>query len=218
MRELVAASGVPKSTILFYLSAGLLPAPVKTSPNMAFYDPACVERLRFIQHLQDRHRLALAEVRQVLAAADPADLALRLELNDIVFGRSRKSPLLDAKDFCRRSGLDADRLRQLLDARLLQPLEKDRFDAEDLGMGAMFARALQAGVRVDDLKYYVTLGEKIVDREMALRHRLTGHLSDPEDAALTIEMVKSARLCRAYVIDRLFQQRVAGMRTLKEEA
>jgi hypothetical protein len=30
-------------------------------------------------------------------------------------------------------------------------------------------------------------------------------------------MVKSARMCRAYVIDRLFQQRVAGMRTLKEE-
>jgi DNA-binding transcriptional MerR regulator len=218
MRELVAASGVPKSTILFYLSAGLLPAPVKTSPNMAFYDPACVERLRFIQHLQDRHRLALAEVRQVLAEADPADLSLRLELNDIVFGRSRRSPLLDAKAFRRRSGLDAGQLKQLLDARLLQPLEKDRFDAEDLGMGQMLARALQAGVRVDDLKYYVILGEKIVDREMALRQRMTGHLSDPEDAALTIEMVKSARLCRAYVIDRLFQQRVAGMRTLKEEA
>jgi predicted DNA-binding transcriptional regulator AlpA len=35
MRELVAATGVAKSTILHYLNEGLLPAPVKTSRNMA---------------------------------------------------------------------------------------------------------------------------------------------------------------------------------------
>jgi hypothetical protein len=46
---------------------------------------------------------------------------------------------------------------------------------------------------------------------------MTGHLPDEEDAALTIEMVKSARMCRAYIIDRLFQHRVAAMRDLKDE-
>jgi len=29
-------------------------------------------------------------------------------------------------------------------------------------------------------------------------------------------MVKNARMCRAYIIDRLFQHRVAGMKDLKE--
>jgi hypothetical protein len=70
---------------------------------------------------------------------------------------------------------------------------------------------------MEDIKYYVELGEKIVDQEMALRRRMTGHLPDEEDAALTIEMVKSARMCRAYIIDRLFQHRVAAMRDLKDE-
>ena len=50
---------------------------------------------------------------------------------------------------------------------------------------------------------------------MAIRKRLTHHLPYDEDAALTIELVKSARMMRAYIIDRLFQRRVAAMTDLK---
>jgi DNA-binding transcriptional MerR regulator len=67
MNELVKETGVPKSTILHYLNQGLLPEPQKTSPNMAYYDPACVGRIQYIQHLQHRHRLSLSEIKQVLA-------------------------------------------------------------------------------------------------------------------------------------------------------
>lgn len=217
MQALVKAAGVPKSTILFYLQAGLLPPPVKTGVNTALYDPACIERLRLIRRLQERHRLSLAEIRRIIEGADPADITLRLELNDIIFGRRRKRPPLDSRAFCRRAGLKPPELERLLEARLLLPLVPGRFDAEDLAMGKVAARALRAGIRAEDLAYYAAIGEKIVDCEMALRNRMTGHLSDAEDAALTIEMVKSARLCRAYVIDRLFQHRVAGMRRLKED-
>ena len=51
---------------------------------------------------------------------------------------------------------------------------------------------------------------------MAVRKRLTHHLPYDEDAALTIELVKSARMMRAYIIDRLFQSRVADMKDLKD--
>ena len=61
------------------------------------------------------------------------------------------------------------------------------------------------------------MGEKIVDQEMALRNQMTGGLPYPQDAAATTKMVKNARMCRAYVIDRLFQQRVAAMKDLKEQ-
>ena len=46
-----AATGVPKSTILHYLKEGLLPKPYKTCWNMAYYLPACVERITFIKML-----------------------------------------------------------------------------------------------------------------------------------------------------------------------
>ena len=44
MSELVEASGVPAATIKHYLREGLLPEPIKTSRNMAWYRPETVER------------------------------------------------------------------------------------------------------------------------------------------------------------------------------
>jgi hypothetical protein len=51
---------------------------------------------------------------------------------------------------------------------------------------------------------------------MTLHNQMTGRLPYQQDAAATTKMVKNARMCRAYVIDRLFQQRVAAMKDLKE--
>jgi hypothetical protein len=51
---------------------------------------------------------------------------------------------------------------------------------------------------------------------MAVRKRLTHHLPYDQDATLTIELVKSARMMRTYLIDRLFQRRVAAMKDLKD--
>jgi DNA-binding transcriptional MerR regulator len=218
MNELATAAGVPKSTILYYLAQGLLPEPRKTSPNMAYYDPACVERIKLIQQMQERHRLTLSEIKRCLDDQDRgAELGVYLELNEEVFGPGGPRRLLNAKAFCRETGLSPGQLEELQQARLLQPLEEGRFDSEDVSMGRMYLDALNFGIRAGDLSYYAELGEKIVDREMELRNRVTGRLPYQEDAAATIRMVKNARMCRAYIIDRLFQHRVAAMKDLKDQ-
>jgi DNA-binding transcriptional MerR regulator len=218
MNELVATTGVTKSTILFYLSQQLLPEPRKTSPNMAYYDPACVERIRLIQQMQERHRLTLSEIKHCLDDTDRgAELGVYLELNEEVFGPGGPRRLLDTQAFCRETGLSASQLEELQQASLLLPLEEGRFDAQDISMGRMYLGAFNFGIRARDLSYYADLGEKIVDQEMVLRNRMTGRLPYSQDAAQTIAMVKSARMCRAYIIDRLFQHRVAAMKGLKEE-
>jgi DNA-binding transcriptional MerR regulator len=218
MKELVEATGLPKSTILHYLYQGLLPEPIKTSPNMAYYDPQCINRIRFIQHLQRQHRLSLKEIKRMMEArGEDADFAIHLQLTDLVFGPPREEGLLERDGFCEATGLNPDQVEKLLERRLLLPMEKDRFDREDVTMGRMFARGFSRGIRIRDLTYYVELGEKIVDHEMALRRRMTHHLSYNEDVARTMDMVRNARMSRAYIIDRLFQHRVAAMRDLKDQ-
>lgn len=217
MKALAAASGVPKSTILYYLSQGLLPEPRRTGRNTAYYDPACIERIRLIQQMQERHRLTLSEIKRCLDDEDRGtDPGAYLELDEEVFGPRKPRALLDAGGFCRETGLSAGQLDELIRARLLLPLEAGRFDAGDVGMARMYLGAFKLGVRAADLSYYAALGDQIVDREMALRTRMTGHLPYQQDAAATTQMVRNARMCRAYVIDRLFQHRVAAMKDLKD--
>jgi DNA-binding transcriptional MerR regulator len=217
MKGLAAVTGVPKSTILYYLAQGLLPEPRRTGRNVAYYDPACVERIKLIQQMQERHRLTLSEIRRCLNDGDRGDeLGVYLELNEEVFGPLGSRQMLDANTFCRETGLNAGQLEDLMQARMLLPLEEGRFDAEDVSMGRMYLSALSFGIQAKDMSYYAELGEKIVDQEMDLRNRMTGHLLYQQDAAATTQMVKNARMCRAYVIDRLFQHRVAAMKDLKD--
>jgi len=217
MKELVEETGVPKSTILHYLNQGLLPEPQKTSPNMAYYDPACVGRIQYIQHLQQRHRLSLSEIKQVLAQkGQNLDFSIFSELDTIIFGQAQDTRLIDASEFCATAGLSRTQLKNLLAAKLLLPLQDDLFDPQDIGMGKMYATVSAFGLSSEDMTEYVALCEKIVDHEMAIRKSLTHHLPYDQDATLTIELVKSARMMRAYLIDRLFQRRVAAMTDLKE--
>ncbi len=215
MRELSRATGLPRSTLLHYLAEGLLPAPVRTSRNMAWYDPSCVERVKLVRQLQQHHRLALHEIRALLAQGDPAELAARLALNEAVFGAGEHAAL-DAAAFAAETGLAPGAVRSLLRAGLLAPLQPGRFDRADVAAGRAYARALALGLRPADLGFYVRAARAIVDAQVALRRRLTAHLSEAEDVALTLELVANGRAVRGYVMERTFQRRVSAMRSLED--
>jgi len=57
--ELVNTTGIPRSTIQFYLREELLHAPTKTGKTMAYYDASHLERLRTIQQLKQEQGLPL---------------------------------------------------------------------------------------------------------------------------------------------------------------
>jgi DNA-binding transcriptional MerR regulator len=217
MQELVAATGVPKSTILHYLTQGLLPAPVKTSRNMAYYDPACVELITFIKTMQSKYRLPLKVIEKMLKEPQELrELEPVIKLRAAIFGRPESSELLDLEDFCRATRLSPDQVAAWRAVGLLQPLEVDRFDQEDVAVGRVLKKALDLGVSPEECTFYPRLAEKIVDEEMALRQRFTEGLPVTENAALTLELTRGARVMRNYVIDRVFQWRIIAMSGLKK--
>lgn len=216
MKDLTAACGLPKSTILHYVREGLLPEPTRTQPNMAYYDPGCPERIAFIKMLQTRHRLPLAAIKRVLKARDKGlDVTPILELQETLFGLD-DARTLDRQRFCGRTGLSEEQVEACLAERLLMPLEPGRFDRTDAAVGRILARGLELGVRPEDVDFYPRLAEEIVDREMAVRGRLTADLSVEDDAAATLDLTRMARALRAYVIDRVFQIRIMHMKGLKD--
>lgn len=218
MKDLVRATGTPKSTILHYLRQGLLPPPSRTSRNMAYYDPACVERIAFIKTMQRKHRLPLAEIWELLAGLkNSGEIASFMELNAAIFGRQIDKELVDQGEFCRATGLTQGEISSLVTSKLLMPLQPDLFDKEDIIIGRTLKRALQQGLAPQHLDFYRRLAEKIVDEEVAMRRRLTGHLPVEQDVALSREMVSWARALRIYIIDRTFQQRVLSMKSLKDQ-
>ena len=82
--ELSSTSGVPVSTIKYYLREGLLPTGRLTSANQAQYDDHHLRRLTLVRALVDVGGLSIATVREVLEAVDASDSsAVRLVYDGI---------------------------------------------------------------------------------------------------------------------------------------
>jgi DNA-binding transcriptional MerR regulator len=217
MKELAEATGLPKSAILHYVAQGLLPEPIRTGPNMAYYDPSCIERIRFIKTMQSRYAFPLGKIKTILARKDEGkDAAALIELSETIFGSVDGAPL-DEAAFRDATGLSSRQIEALIKNGLLLPLEEGRYNEQDVAIGRSYAQGLALGIKVSDMAFYAVAAKRIVDEEMRLRARVTAHLPEDQDAGLTRKMVQSARATRNYVIDRTFQKRIAAAGHLKDK-
>ncbi len=64
--ELSRRTGISTSAINYYVREGLLPPPLKTAPNMAYYDPSYVDMVNSIKVLQREKGLSLTEIKELL--------------------------------------------------------------------------------------------------------------------------------------------------------
>lgn len=64
--EVAEQADVPVATVRHYLREGLLPEPVKTSRNMAYYPPELVERIRLIKQLQEERFMPLRVIGELI--------------------------------------------------------------------------------------------------------------------------------------------------------
>ena len=203
MRELVRAAGVPKSTILFYLAAGLLPPPLRTGPNSAWYDPGCVARIALIRRLQRQERLSLAEI----AARLQGEKKRRLpglpprppggaEAPAAAAPRERAC---DAAAFSRATGISRGLLDRLVRRGLLVPGRDGRFAAADIAAGCAIGALLEEGCDWEDLGEYADAAERLA----LLEQRLLGAVPGGTEEARRSASARLTALRRHLFVDRL---------------
>jgi DNA-binding transcriptional MerR regulator len=122
MGALVEASGVPAPTIKHYLREGLLPEPVRTSRNMAYYPPEFVDRIRLIKQLQEERFMPLRAIKSLLEE-DPERVRALLELEDRIFeralaGERTRTSAAEARE---RYGVPREVLDRLEELEILSP-------------------------------------------------------------------------------------------------
>jgi DNA-binding transcriptional MerR regulator len=193
MSELVEASGVPGATIKHYLREGLLPEPIKTSRNMAWYRPETVERIQTIKRLQEERFMPLKAIRSVLRE-DPDQALALLEVEDRILDRALagERSRTSATEVRRTYGMPQEVLDRLADIGILTPNSRG-YSPADVKIIEAISRFRaggydeQTGFTVyDTLRYRRALQELVKEEVDVLMDRLEGDL-DPEQAARLIE-------------------------------
>ena len=194
MSELAEASGVSAGTIKHYLREGLLPEPVKTSRNMAYYPPEFVDRIRLIKRLQEERFMPLKAIRAVLDEG-PARAAAMLELEDQILDRALagERSRVSAAQVRERYGVPKEVLDRLEKIEVLSPNSRG-YSPSDVTIIEAISRFRaggydeQIGFTVYDTLRYKKAIEELVRQEVAVvMERLAGEV--PPDRV--VEMLEA---------------------------
>jgi DNA-binding transcriptional MerR regulator len=189
MKQLAEASGVSAGTIKHYLREGLLPEPVKTSRNMAYYPPEFVERIRLIKQLQEERFMPLRVIKSMLDE-DPKRARALVELEDRILERAlaREQPRVSAAELRRRYEVPPEVLDRLAELGILTPSSRG-YGPRDVEIVEAIGRFRAGGYdeRIgftvyDTLRYKRALEELVKEEVQVLLERLAGEM-DPDRAA-----------------------------------
>ncbi len=135
---LAGMAGVPTATVKHYMREGLLPEPeLRTSRNMAYYDPALADRIRSIKQLQQKRFLPLKVIRAILEPAPSA--AIRSDLDEVQRRRlGGLVPLLRAR-YDQPEAPAAEGPRRLSRSQVLERLDLSAADLDELAAMELIA-------------------------------------------------------------------------------
>jgi DNA-binding transcriptional MerR regulator len=193
MGELARASGVSAATIKHYLREGLLPEPVKTSRNMAYYPAGFVERIRMIKQLQEERYMPLRVIKDLLEE-DPDRARALIELGDrlLEHALAGESKRVSAAEVGNRYDLPKDVLDRLAELEVLTPHD-DGYSPSDVRIIEAISRFRAGGYEerigftvYDTLRYKQSMADLVGQEVDVLMERLAGEM-DADEAMELIE-------------------------------
>ena len=188
------SSGVPAPTIKHYLREGLLPQPVKTSRNMAYYPPEFVDRIKLIKRLQEERFMPLKAIRALLDE-DPERAEAMLELEDRILDRALagERSRTSAREVRERYGVPGDVLDRLAELGVLSPNSRG-YSPSDIQIIEAISRFRaggydeQIGFTVYDTLRYKTALEALVQQEVEM---VMGRLACEVSPERVVEMLEA---------------------------
>jgi DNA-binding transcriptional MerR regulator len=201
--ELAKLADVARGTIQHYLREGLLPKPVKTTRNMAYYDPSCVDRIRAIKELQSKSYLPLAEIRELLgegstqsafaqAIVHAQDAALK------AITPAARSGELTLREAAKQFGLRIQLIEQLAKNGLISASAEGTVHGIDLEVLAAISKLKtlgfteKAGFKADDLLMYQEALQELLQLEVHTFMRALQGKGGKGKSDLTPKLARSA--------------------------
>ena len=142
MKQLTEETGIPKGTIQYYIKEALIPKPIKTHPNMAYYSQAHIDAIRLVKELQSKRFLPLSVIKKILKnkkdGLNVDEIRMIAEMDGKLFGNlgeSLKIKKATDKQMVQRTGVELQDIKDLEKLGILNPVKKGKqkyFDEDDI--------------------------------------------------------------------------------------
>jgi len=201
MSELVKRSGVPKSTILYYIKEGLLPQPQKPKPNLHLYDEEMVERIHLISYLQKQFDASIAEIKSIMASKafnwDEGFAGIWETLN-ILMGASHVESY-SHQDLCDKFLISSEKLDSYLERGLLF-LRDGHFTDKELEIVEILLALEELGAE-EITESYLAIAKEIAYKEVETTQRVLGETSKEQRNETIKRLFDTTLILKPYLLN-----------------
>jgi DNA-binding transcriptional MerR regulator len=197
MKDLMAATGVPKGTIQYYINEGLIPAPIKTQANMAYYSDVHVNAIRLVKELQSKRYLPLSVIKKIIRQEKDGlsvdEIQTIARMDGKLFKNLQESLTIrkiNADQLARHTGADLKEIKELEIMGILHPQKKGKtkyYDEDDIRIMECWKKlreigfSKELGFAPEDFTAYRVFMETLVAEETKIMLKRTlGRISVDE--------------------------------------
>jgi DNA-binding transcriptional MerR regulator len=216
--ELVKKSGIPKSTILYYIREGLLPEAKKLKSNVHRYGKEHLELLEYISYMKEHFGSSNEQLKDTLQYKDQSfasSSGMIVPLMNTLSNIPNNAEHYTKKQFIEKFGIDADLLERLIGDEIIVPVKDDDFTEREASIMKLIGYFIEVGIEYEILKMYVYHAKALSLLEHQLQDRLCTIRTDDTFPVLWKIVFETLFNAKSYIFNRHTYKRFFS--TVKDE-
>ncbi|MCL1790456.1 MAG: MerR family transcriptional regulator [Peptococcaceae bacterium] len=210
MKDITQLTGVSKSTVLYHLSLGLLPEPIKTAKNTASYPASYLKIIPAIRFLQEHMHWPLAVIKQLIDSIGFENFSVERALHDYeTFMKPHQSGDREAvyskKDLGAASNLVLDEVSELETRGLLLSLVGESYYYEDLLAANAYKKLKDSGIGFSEVEGLSGSIKELARQAHELFHEKTDALGWESEQEISLAMREELQTVFEYLISKYVQ-------------
>lgn len=181
MKKLTEETGIPKGTIQYYIKEGLIPKPIKTHPNMAYYSRVHIDAIRLVKELQSKRFLPLSVIKKILKnkkdGLNVDEIRTIAEMDGKLFSNLDESLTIKKateEQMAQRTHVELKDIKELNQMGILNPVKKGKqtyYDEDDIRFMECWEKlrdigfSKELGFIAESFKPHRELIERLVEEE-----------------------------------------------------
>lgn len=203
--ELVAQTGVAKSTILYYIREGLLPEAKKLKSNVHRYNDEHIELIKYIKYMKEeigssneQIKFALQNKNQSLSSS----LAMIEPLMNTLSAIPVDAVHYTKKQFVKHFNIDTRLLNTLMEDEILVPVSDDDFTEKEASIIKLTMLFDEVGIDYEIIKAYVQHAKALSKLEYEMQIKLCNVRNDQNFSMLWKIMFETLFNAKSYLFNR----------------
>ncbi|KYJ87478.1 MerR family transcriptional regulator [Sulfurovum riftiae] len=203
--ELVKKTGVPKSTILYYIREGLLPQAHKLKPNVHRYSDEHLELIRYISYMKENFNTGNEQLKGILQNRNQSfssSSSMITPLMNTLSGISPDETHYTKEAFMRTFDVEAELLETLIEDGILIPLGENDFTEKEASIVNLVKHFMETGIEYDILKQYVFHAKSLSMLEHKMQTQLCAVRNDENFSTLWKIVFETLFTAKEYIFNR----------------